>query len=134
MRREMPSEIPKMDAQLLFDQLGFTLDDEQYRDVISVADLFHFYTRQAQYRRFRPTEEEVEQNRPRALLRFAGRAILSEVHEKRKVWTWDYFAQRRDERRGRWPKPGTWPCRSGHGASGRQQRCAVRGRWRWREP
>ncbi|CEH13766.1 Vacuolar protein sorting-associated protein [Ceraceosorus bombacis] len=99
MRRKMTPDIAKMDAQLLFDSLGFALDDEQYRDVISVADLFHFYTRQAQYRRYRPAAAELEENKPRAMLRFAARAILNEVHEKRKVWTWAYFAQRRDERK-----------------------------------
>ncbi|PWN25799.1 DUF1162-domain-containing protein [Jaminaea rosea] len=98
-RRKMTPEIAKMDAQLLFDELGFAFDDEQYRDVISVADLFHFYTRQAQYRRFRPEAKELEENRPRALFRFAGRAIVNEVHEKHRVWTWDYFKQRRDDRR-----------------------------------
>lgn len=98
-RRKMTSETAKMDAQLLFDELGFALDDEQYRDVISVADLFHFYTRQAQYRKFRPSPEEVESNRPLALFRFAGRAIVNEVHERHRVWTWDYFRQRRDDRK-----------------------------------
>lgn len=99
MRHKMNSDTPKMDAQLLFDSLGFALDDEQYRDIISVTDLFHFFARYAQYRRFRPAIEEIEQNRPRALLQFAGRAILNEVHEKHKVWTWDYFRQRRDDRK-----------------------------------
>ncbi|KAN0063379.1 Vacuolar protein sorting-associated protein 13 [Thecaphora frezii] len=99
MRRKMTSDVPKLDAQLLFEELGFALDDEQYRDVISVADLFHFYTRQAQYRRFRPSPEEIEENRPRALLRFAGRAILNEVHEKHRTWTWDYLRERRDDRK-----------------------------------
>lgn len=99
MRKKMTSEIPKMDAQLLFEELGFALDDEQYRDVISVADLFHFYTRQSQYRRFRPSPEELEENKPRALLRFAGKAILNEVHERHRVWSWDYFRERRDDRK-----------------------------------
>ncbi|CAO1638595.1 unnamed protein product [Sympodiomycopsis kandeliae] len=99
MRHKMTPDIAKLDAQLLFDELGFALDDEQYRDVISVADLFHFYTRQAQYRRFRPSIEEVQENKPRAMLRFAGQAILNEVHEKHRVWTWDYFKQRRDDRK-----------------------------------
>ncbi len=99
MRKKMTSEVPKMDAQLLFEELGFALDDEQYRDVISVADLFHFYTRQAQYRKFRPSTEELQENKPRALLRFAGKAILNEVHDRHRVWTWDYFRERRDERK-----------------------------------
>jgi vacuolar protein sorting-associated protein 13A/C len=99
MRRKMTPEVAKMDAQLLFDELGFALDDEQYRDVISVADLFHFYTRQAQYRKFRASPKELERNRPRALFKFAGRAIINEVHEKHRVWTWEYFKQRRDDRK-----------------------------------
>lgn len=98
-RHKMNADTPKLDAQLLFDELGFALDDEQYRDVLSVADLFHFYTRQAQYRRFRPSQEDLDKNRPRALLRFAGKAIVNEVHEKYRVWSWDYLRQRRDERK-----------------------------------
>ncbi|MCO5590231.1 hypothetical protein L7F22_044200 [Adiantum nelumboides] len=99
MRRKMTPDTPKVNAELLFDQLGFALDDEQYRDIISVTDLFHFFTRYAQYRRFRPAPQELEENRPRALLQFAGRAILNEVHEKHRVWSWDYFRQRRDDRK-----------------------------------
>jgi vacuolar protein sorting-associated protein 13A/C len=39
------------------------------------------------------------QSRPRALLIFAGNAILDSVRERRRRWTWDFFAQRRDDRR-----------------------------------
>ncbi len=99
MRRSMDAETAKTDAQLLFDELGFALDDEQYRDLISVTDLFHFYTRQAQYRRFRPSPQALKENRPRALLRFAGQAILNEVHERHRVWSWEHFRERRDDRK-----------------------------------
>ena len=43
--------------------------------------------------------EVLEFNRPRALLQFAGRAILDEVKERRHRWTWEYFAARRDDRK-----------------------------------
>lgn len=76
MRRKMTPDTPKVNAELLFDQLGFALDDEQYRDIISVTDLFHFFTRYAQYRRFRPSPQELEENRPRALLQFAEERSL----------------------------------------------------------
>ncbi|KAK0549054.1 Vacuolar protein sorting-associated protein 13 [Tilletia horrida] len=99
MRRKMTADVPKMDAELLFEELGFALDDEQYRDIILVTDLFQFYNRQAQYRKFRPSNKELEENRPRALLKFAGQAILNEVHEKHRKWSWDYFKQRRDDRK-----------------------------------
>jgi vacuolar protein sorting-associated protein 13A/C len=98
MNRHPTSEVPKTDAELLFKELAFVLDEDQHRDVLSMVDLFHFYTRQHQYRRFRPSEEELTANRPKALFQFAQQAILNEVHEKRRQWTWDYFKERRDDR------------------------------------
>jgi vacuolar protein sorting-associated protein 13A/C len=41
---------PRYDIQLLFDTIGVNLDDNQYRDMISLVDMFHFYTRQHQVR------------------------------------------------------------------------------------
>lgn len=51
-----------------------------------------------QYRKLRPSDEEFKANRARALLRFASRAILDGVHDRRRKWTWAYFAERRDDR------------------------------------
>jgi vacuolar protein sorting-associated protein 13A/C len=36
-------ETPKIDASLLFDELSFAVDNEQYRDTILMIDLFHSY-------------------------------------------------------------------------------------------
>lgn len=99
MRHTLTNEIPKLDVQLLFEDLGFALDDEQYRDMISVVDLFHYYTRQALYRRFRPNPQQLEQNRPKALFQFAIKAVLDEVHQRHYRWTWDYFKKRREARK-----------------------------------
>ena len=49
----------------------------------------------AKYRR----PELLKENRPRALLIFAGDAILDSVRERRRRWTWAFFAERRDDRR-----------------------------------
>lgn len=35
---------------------------------------------------------------PREFFQFAGKAILSEIHEKNYKWTWDHFKTRRDQR------------------------------------
>jgi vacuolar protein sorting-associated protein 13A/C len=35
------SQIPKVDISLLFEELAFGLDDQQYRALIMVIDLFH---------------------------------------------------------------------------------------------
>ena len=98
MRRKPTASDPFMDGTLVFDQIGLALDDEQYRDALSIANLFQFYTRQARYRALRPSDAELAESRPRALLRFAGRAIMSEVHRKRVVWLWEYIRNRRDMR------------------------------------
>jgi hypothetical protein len=41
-------EIPRYDVQLLFDEIGIVLDDNQYRDVISLVDMYRVYMRQHQ--------------------------------------------------------------------------------------
>ncbi|KAK7694663.1 hypothetical protein QCA50_001851 [Cerrena zonata] len=98
MNNQVDKEIPRFDVQLLFDQIGVLLDDNQYRDVISLVDMYHFYIRQHQYQKYRPLQKELDENKPRALLRFATTAILEEVRDRKKKWTWTYFAERRDDR------------------------------------
>ena len=51
-----------------------------------------------QYAKYRSLDGCLE-NRPRALLTFAGNAILDSVRERRRRWTWAFFAERRDDRR-----------------------------------
>ncbi|CAI2166885.1 9593_t:CDS:10 [Funneliformis geosporum] len=88
---------PKTTATLLFDELGFVFDDEQYRDALLMVDLFHFYLRQQQYRKFRPLQVTPKQD-PKAWLLFAGNCIISEIRERNRKFTWDYFEKRRDDR------------------------------------
>ncbi|KAK4050444.1 Vacuolar protein sorting-associated protein 13 [Microbotryomycetes sp. JL201] len=90
---------PKTDAELFFQELGFVLDADQYRDALSMVDLFHFYIRQREYRSFRPPEVEFGLNKNKALWKFAINAILTEVHEKNRKWSWAYFEERRDDRK-----------------------------------
>lgn len=48
MNNKVDKQIPRFDVQLLFDQIGVLLDDNQYRDAISLVDMYHFYIRQHQ--------------------------------------------------------------------------------------
>jgi vacuolar protein sorting-associated protein 13A/C len=97
--KTMSKETPKVDAQVIFDEIGIVLDRDQYRDVLSVVDVFHFYRRTHQYHKFRPPEEEFQANPAKARLEFALDAISSEVHERHRRWTWDYLRDRRDTRK-----------------------------------
>lgn len=46
----MDDKTPHYDIHLFFDQIGVSLDDSQYHDVISLVDMYHVYLRQHQVR------------------------------------------------------------------------------------
>ena len=87
---------PKVKARLLFQELGFILDDEQYRDALMLVDLFHYFIRHQEYKKFQPKKTPKED--PQAWLRFAFKAVHSKIHERNRQWSWDYFKERRDDR------------------------------------
>ncbi|KAF9044538.1 vacuolar protein sorting-associated protein 13 [Hymenopellis radicata] len=98
MNHKVDNDTPRFDVQLLFDEIGVAVDNHQYRDTISLLDMYHVYIRQHQYRKYRPDQSEFKANAAKARLRFAGHAILEGVKEKNRKWTWAYFAERRDDR------------------------------------
>ncbi|KAI9872455.1 MAG: hypothetical protein M1823_008164, partial [Watsoniomyces obsoletus] len=83
-------------ARLLFDELGFIIDEDQYRDALMLVDLFHYFIRHQEYKRLQPKSSPKED--PAGWLRFAGKAVLEKIHEKNRQWSWDYFKERRDDR------------------------------------
>lgn len=87
----------KMKARLLFNELGFVLDETQYRDLLMLVDLFHYFIRHQEYRKYQPAKSPKED--PRAWLHFAGKAVLDRIHDRNKQWSWAYFAERRDDRK-----------------------------------
>ncbi|KAJ5482720.1 hypothetical protein N7539_006166 [Penicillium diatomitis] len=87
---------PAMKARLLFDELGFVLDDNQYRDALMLVDLFHYFIRHQEYKRYQPKSSVKED--PRAWLKFAGEAVLSKIHDRNRRRSWDYIKERRDDR------------------------------------
>lgn len=48
MNHKFDNHTPQFDVQLLFDEIAVALDDNQYRDVISLLDMYHVYIRQHQ--------------------------------------------------------------------------------------
>lgn len=90
------SDRPKMKAKLLFDELGFIIDDDQYRDALMLVDLFHYFIRHQEYKKFQPKSKPEED--PVGWIRFAGKAVLDKIHDRNRRWSWDYFRERRDDR------------------------------------
>ncbi|KAK4120703.1 vacuolar protein sorting-associated protein 13 [Parathielavia appendiculata] len=91
-------QVPKFKANLLFDEIGLVLDDQQYRDALMMVDLFHYFIRHQEYKKYQPKGVTPKED-PRAWLKFAGDAVLGKIHERNRRWSWDYFRERRDDRR-----------------------------------
>jgi len=87
---------PKVKARLLFNELGFIIDDDQYRDALMLVDLFHYFIRHQEYRKKQPNVAPKKD--PRAWVRFAGQAVLDKIHDRNKCWSWAYMKERRDDR------------------------------------
>lgn len=89
-------EKPKIKARLLFQELGFVLDDDQYRDALMMADLFHYFMLHQEYKKYQPKKSPKED--PRAWLKFAFGAVHTKIHDRNRRWTWDFMKERRDDR------------------------------------
>lgn len=89
---------PKFKANLLFEEIGLILDDDQYRDSLMMVDLFHYFIRHQEYKRLQPQGVTVKED-PRAWLLFAGNAVMGKIHDRNRKWSWDYFRERRDNRK-----------------------------------
>ncbi|KAG0246128.1 hypothetical protein B0O80DRAFT_498393 [Mortierella sp. GBAus27b] len=92
-------DVPKTGVTLNFDELGFVIDDEQYKSALLLVALFHSFMRQHEHRKFRPPKAVTPSKDPLAWFRYAGNAILAQIHERRRKWTWAYFEERRDDRK-----------------------------------
>ncbi|KAL9537779.1 hypothetical protein MBANPS3_011470 [Mucor bainieri] len=92
-------ETPKIDANLLFDELSFAVDNEQYRDTILMIDLFHSYLKKQKYKQLHPPSDMTPKTNPLDYFRFAGNAVLSEIHERNARWTWKRIKQRSEDRK-----------------------------------
>ncbi|KAK3299597.1 uncharacterized protein B0H64DRAFT_389102 [Chaetomium fimeti] len=90
-------QVPKFKSNLLFDEIGLVLDDQQYRDALMMVDLFHYFIRHQEYKKYQPKGVTPKED-PRAWLKFAGNAVLGKIHERNRRWSWDYFRERRDDR------------------------------------
>ncbi|KAG6898100.1 hypothetical protein C0992_005427 [Termitomyces sp. T32_za158] len=85
---------PRFDVQLIFDEIGVALDDNQYRDIISLLDMYHVYVRQRQVMSL----SFYIRSKIFTRLLFATTAVLEGIRERNHKWSWSYFAERRDDR------------------------------------
>lgn len=60
MNHKLDKNTPHFDVQLLFDEIGVALDDNQYRDAISLVDMYHVYMRQHQVNHFESADSRLQ--------------------------------------------------------------------------
>src|SRR5690606_20377620 len=84
-------------ASLLFEEIGLVLDDDQYRDALMMVDLFHYFLRHQEYKKYQ-RKGVTPKEYPRAWLKVAGDAVLRKIQERNRRWTWDFIRERRDDR------------------------------------
>ncbi|KAI0218945.1 Vacuolar protein sorting-associated protein 13 [Massospora cicadina] len=90
---------PKATAGLNFDEISFSLDDEQTRDLMLAATRFDFVMRKQNYVQHHPPRHLSYKAGAKDWFRFAIRCVLNEIHARHRQWTWEYFAERRDDRK-----------------------------------
>ncbi|KAH0564849.1 hypothetical protein GP486_001757 [Trichoglossum hirsutum] len=90
-------DMPKLKATLLFDEIGFVLDEDQYRDALMMVDLFHHFILHQEYKKYQPKGVTPKED-PRAWLKFAVEAVIGKIHQRNRVWSWAYMKERRDDR------------------------------------
>ncbi|KAJ9050363.1 Vacuolar protein sorting-associated protein 13 [Entomophthora muscae] len=90
---------PKATAGLDFDEISFCLDDEQTRDLMLAATRFDYVMRKQQYVQHEPPRHLSYTDGSKEWFRYAIRCVLSEVHQRHRLWTWEHFAERRADRK-----------------------------------
>lgn len=89
---------PRVDATILFDEFAFVLDNDQYHDMILLTTTFRSLIQLRKFRHFRPSSTHTPTSHPKEWWNYAIKAVHEEIHERCRVWTWDHFKQRRQER------------------------------------
>lgn len=88
---------PHYNVELFFDEFGVTLDEEQYRDMCWTLSEVSWYRKTYKFRRLRPHVSVAED--PKQWLKYAFKCVFDEIHERNYKWTWEYFKERRDQRK-----------------------------------
>lgn len=81
--------VPRIKADLKFEELSINLDREQYLDALRLTDRFQKYFNSLRYRRLRP--KVAVKDDPLAWFRYAATTVLDGVKEKRRQWSWDHI-------------------------------------------
>ncbi|QLL30358.1 hypothetical protein HG536_0A01750 [Torulaspora globosa] len=90
-------ERPHIELNVLFDELGFELDDSEYADILHTISSLHLSQKTQKFKKKRPDYSTNEN--PSGWFKYVASCVLDEIHEKNEAWTWDHIKQRCEQRR-----------------------------------
>ncbi|KAI0689598.1 N-terminal region of Chorein, a TM vesicle-mediated sorter-domain-containing protein [Cytidiella melzeri] len=90
---------PQFDIQLHFDSIGFSLDSDQYQDIVALVDFYIRRVRLQNHRHRHGIKDLSEGTRATALWKLALSAILDQIRDRQRRSTWAWLAERRNARR-----------------------------------
>lgn len=96
-KRGSTEEAPHYSIDLFFQQFGLVLDSTQYRDILWTVSQVTSYRKTYKFRKLRPKASVSED--PKAWLSYSFHCVYDEIRERDYKWTWEYFKNRRDQRK-----------------------------------
>lgn len=89
-------ERPHIELDVLFDELGFELDDTEYADILHNMSSIHLSQKTQKFKSRRPTYS-VKEN-PKGWFRYAASCVLDEIRQRNEMWTWDSMKRKCEQR------------------------------------
>eukprot|EP01094_Clydonella_sp_ATCC50884_P020473 TRINITY_DN4260_c0_g2_i1.p1 TRINITY_DN4260_c0_g2~~TRINITY_DN4260_c0_g2_i1.p1 ORF type:complete len:3475 (-),score=1195.12 TRINITY_DN4260_c0_g2_i1:66-10490(-) len=89
---------PKIVVDLLFKQLSVAIAEAQYNDFMHISSYFAYYMRGINYHEFRPNGRQRPTEDALPWWRFALRAVMRDVREKRERCTWESMKKFKERR------------------------------------
>ena len=88
---------PHIDLELLCHQFGLELDDEQYSGFLHFLSILQLQRISQKFKKDRPTIPVSDD--PKLWFKYISSCVMSEVHEKNEMWTWEHIKKTADQRR-----------------------------------
>eukprot|EP00051_Salpingoeca_urceolata_P024411 m.428631 g.428631 ORF g.428631 m.428631 type:complete len:3311 (+) comp20233_c0_seq24:244-10176(+) len=89
---------PQTTAAISIFHFGICLDQDQYNDVLFLADAASRFARQHSFLHLRPRIDRTTKDGLRAWWAYAINSHLEGIHKKKETWSWEFFRKRRDAR------------------------------------
>lgn len=95
------SGMPMIEVDVNIPEVAFRLEESQYCDLLYLASTLQapdHYAKYQQYRKFRP-RSPVFEAKPGEWWRYAMNAVVIDVKDKQRRWSWSYMKERRQDRK-----------------------------------